>query len=131
MEKIRSLDDLSQVRKQAQEVAQANAEQCHFIIRISVASCGVAAGALDVLRIFQQHLDHQKKEDLGAEQTKSICVIPIGCLGLCSLEPMIQVKEVGHPQITYGKVSPLVARKILQQHILQGRIVQENVVELM
>ncbi len=123
MERIRSLDDLTQAKKQAQDRAQSMAAQCHYVVRISVASCGVAAGALDVMQVFQDTLE--------AENIKNMCLIPIGCLGLCSLEPVVQVQEADRAPVTYGKVSRIVARKIIQQHILQGRVVQENVIELM
>lgn len=127
MERILSLEDLSQAKKQAQERLEANAAQCHFVVRVSAASCGVAAGALNVLQIFQDFL----ADPAQADSSKKICVIPIGCLGLCSLEPVVQVQQADRVQITYGRVNRAVARKIIQQHILQGRIVQENVIELM
>jgi len=127
MERILFLEDLAQAKKHAQELLEANTAQCQFVVRVSAASCGVAAGALNVLQIFQDFLGDPAQAESGIK----ICVIPIGCLGLCSLEPVVQVQQADHMQITYGKVNRAVARKIIQQHILQGRVVQENVIDLM
>ena len=53
----------------------------------------------------------------------------IGCLGLCALEPVVQVQTGEQPPVTYGKVTPEVARRILKEHIGKGLIVQEYVIE--
>ena len=52
-----------------------------------------------------------------------------GCIGLCSLEPIVQVIEKDRPPVTYGKVTPLVARQIFQEHIQKGLVLQEHVVD--
>lgn len=119
---IRSMEDLQQAREQAARRQQALALQYRYHIRISTASCGVAAGALDTLAAFQRLV-----------QSHSLAIVRLtetGCAGLCALEPLVQVLEAGHPTVSYGRVTPEVARRILSQHIEKGLIVQEYAIEV-
>jgi NADP-reducing hydrogenase subunit HndB len=86
-----------------------------------MASCGIAAGAGDTYAAINRLI-----ASLGLT---GIRVSQIGCLGLCALEPIVQVQAQGQPLFTYGKVTPEVARRILRDHIGNGIVVQEYVVE--
>ncbi len=116
---IQSMEDLAQARQEAAEQRAANQPAYH--IRVSMASCGIAAGAGDTLQAIHRLI--------ASQNLSGIRVTQIGCLGLCALEPIIQVQAAGHPQVTYGKVTPEVARRILRDHIGNGIVVQEYVVE--
>ena len=122
MSRIQSLEDLAQAKIEARERQQTNAQICRFQVRISTASCGVAVGALDTLKTFHDLVSSKGLED--------VCIKQIGCLGLCAMEPVVQVQEADHAQITYGKVTREVAQRIMQEHLGKGLIVQENVIEL-
>jgi (2Fe-2S) ferredoxin len=52
-----------------------------------------------------------------------------GCIGLCALEPIVQVQFGDQTPVTYGKVTPEVAYLILKNHIGKGLVVQEYVVD--
>lgn len=121
MGRINSIEDLNLARHQARQQQQALSEQYRFDIRISTASCGVAAGALDTLAAFRRLVEEHN--------LTSVRITETGCSGLCALEPLVQVQESGRPLVTYGRVSPQVARRILNQHIEQGLIVPEYVIE--
>ena len=118
---IRSMEDLAQARTEALERQHAMAQKQRYHVRVSVASCGIAAGALDTLEALNHLIDSQH---LGG-----VRVSKIGCLGLCALEPVVQVQAGEQPPVTYGKVTPEVARRILKEHIGKGLIVQEYVIE--
>jgi NADP-reducing hydrogenase subunit HndB len=121
MSRIQSMEDLETARQQAHQRQQALSEQYRFDIRVSTASCGVAAGALDTLAAFKRLAETLNLTDVRITET--------GCGGLCALEPLVQVQESGRPPITYGRVTPQVARRILTQHIEKGLIVPEYVIE--
>lgn len=121
MSRIRSMEDLELARQQAHRRQQALSEQYRFDIRISTASCGVAAGALDTLAAFKRLVETLNLTEVRITET--------GCSGLCALEPLVQVQESGRPPISYGRVTPQVARRILTQHIEKGLIVPEYVIE--
>jgi NADP-reducing hydrogenase subunit HndB len=116
---IQSMEDLAQARQEAAD--RRTSSQPAFHIRVSLASCGLAAGAGDTLQAINRLI--------ASQNLAGIRVTQIGCIGMCALEPIVQVQAAGHPQVTYGKVTPEVARRILRDHIGNGIIVQEYVVE--
>jgi NADH:ubiquinone oxidoreductase subunit F (NADH-binding)/NAD-dependent dihydropyrimidine dehydrogenase PreA subunit/(2Fe-2S) ferredoxin len=81
------------------------------IIYVGTASCGRAAGALDVLASVKETL---KEFDLKAK------VIQVGCIGPCYLEPLMDIAMPGEPRITYGNVSANGARRIIKSHMIDG-----------
>ena len=122
MGRIQSLEDLMQAKEEAIKSQVEKEQGCKYLIRISNASCGVAAGALDALARFHELLSRHNSEQ--------VCIQEIGCLGLCSLEPIVQVQEKDRALITYGKVTRFVAQRIIHEHIGKGLPVQEYVIEL-
>ncbi len=121
MSLIRSMEDLAQARTEALERQRASARQYRFDIRVGTASCGMASGAGDTLEAFKQWI--------ASQDMAGVRLTEIGCMGLCALEPIVQVQETDRPMVIYGKVTPLIARRILQEHIAKGMIVQEYMVE--
>lgn len=121
MNRIRSLKDLKKARSEALKKEAIDTQQHQFQIRVSLGSCGIAVGAEETFEALKQLI--VKKEANGVQLKK------VGCIGLCALEPVIQIVEPNHPQVTYGKVTPSVADLIFQEHIEKGLIVQEYVVE--
>jgi NADP-reducing hydrogenase subunit HndB len=57
-----------------------------------------------------------------------IIVSQTGCIGLCEREPIVQVTVGEEPKVTYGKVTPEIVRRIMTEHIGEGKIVKENVI---
>lgn len=123
---IQSLEDLAQARAEALEHLRSEAQQHRFHIRVSLGSCGIAAGAQDTLNTLQRLVSNNPAVDF---DTTRVRISHTGCIGLCALEPVVQVLTPDQPLVTYGKVTPEVARRILSQHIGTGLIVQEYVVE--
>ncbi|MGB9615454.1 MAG: (2Fe-2S) ferredoxin domain-containing protein, partial [Fervidobacterium sp.] len=58
-----------------------------------------------------------------------IAVVQSGCMGLCEVEPTIEVSLDGQEPIIYGHVTPENARRIIQSHILEGKVVSDLVVK--
>jgi NADP-reducing hydrogenase subunit HndB len=118
---IRSMEDLAQAKAEALERNHAIAQKQRYHIRVSIASCGIAAGARDTLEAINRIIASQNLVGVHVSQ--------IGCLGLCALEPVVQVQVGEQPLITYGKVTPDVAKRILREHIGKGLIVQQYTIE--
>ena len=121
MNRIRSMEELEKAKAEALQREHENTKKNKFQIRISLGSCGLAAGAGETLEAVKQLI---VQKEAGVVQLKTI-----GCIGLCALEPIVQVLEADRAQITYGKVTPAVVQRIFQEHIEKGIIVQEYVVE--
>ena len=123
---IRSMEDLAQAKAKALERQRLDAKTHRFQIRVGMASCGIAAGAGDTLQAIHHLIATEAIPGISAAH---ILVSQTGCLGLCALEPIVQVQIADQPLVTYGKVTPQVAQRILRDHIGKGLVVQENVVE--
>ena len=87
-------------------------------IVIGEGSCGIAAGARPVLSTFVEEVNGSGIGDkVSVEQT--------GCIGMCRLEPMVDVILPGKDKVTYVKVTPEMVGRIVAEHIVNGRPVEE------
>jgi NADP-reducing hydrogenase subunit HndB len=121
MTKIRSLEDLNRFREEVIKERQRKAALGHIQIIVSLGSCGIAAGALDTLKAVRQMVEEDK--------IKNVTISETGCIGLCQHEPILEVIAGDSPRVTYGRVTPEVARKIIHSDVINGRIVEEYVIE--
>jgi NADP-reducing hydrogenase subunit HndB len=118
---IQSMEDLSLARKAALERKKADDRKFRFHILVGMSSCGIAVGARETLEAFKRLIVDKNLSGIRITQT--------GCIGLCALEPIVQVQATHETMVTYGKVTPEVAQRIIEEHVGNGRIVQEYVVE--
>lgn len=122
MPTIKSLDDLKRIREEALAKRKAKTTSGQVQITVAMGTCGIAAGARDTMKAILETIAEKNLEGIIVTQT--------GCIGLCEREPIIQVTVGDQPKVTYGKVTPEVARRILEEHVLKGQIVQDHVVPL-
>ena len=88
------------------------------VISVGLGSCGVAAGAAEVYERLRQVID---REEL------AVTLRPVGCSGMCYLEPLVEVQADGAPAVTYGPVTEDAAERVLREHLLGGRPVEDLV----
>ncbi len=86
---------------------------------IGMGTCGVAAGAKPAHEAFISELE--------ACGLKNVEVKPTGCMGLCHSEPTVEVIHPGMPRVIYGRVNAEVARRIVREHLVGGRLVDGHV----
>jgi len=79
------------------------------VIMVSAATCGQAAGALEVLQAIKTEV---KKQNLDCP------VIEVGCTGHCYAAPIVIVRKPGYPFIFYGHVNPVIAERLIKEFIL-------------
>ena len=116
---MKTLEDLKKVREKALE--QMKIREGKFSARVVVAmgTCGIAAGARDVMTAILDEIDKRGVSDVSVTQT--------GCKGLCEQEPTVDVMK-GDQSVTYGYVDAEKARQIVAQHLVNGNIVGEWVI---
>jgi len=121
MPKITSLEQLARLKVEL--VMQRNREAERGVIRVSVgtASCGIAAGAREVFDELSRYVEAQGLDD--------VLVMETGCIGLCGHEPIVEVTIGDAPKVSYGRVDRRAAKRILQEHILDGKVVAEYVID--
>ncbi len=78
------------------------------VVYIGCATCGLAAGAGDLLSIVEGEL---------ARLRIKARVVPVGCIGMCFAEPLVDVKLPGKPRVCYDRVTPQKLSKILEAHL--------------
>ena len=81
------------------------------VIYIGAASCGRAAGALDLKERVKTYLE---------EHQQSARVIEVGCIGPCYLEPLVDIKMPGEPRVSYNNVNAKTLQMILKSHFQAG-----------
>ncbi|MEJ5257714.1 MAG: (2Fe-2S) ferredoxin domain-containing protein [Fervidobacterium sp.] len=121
MSKVKSLEELMKIKEQAlQNIKMREAGKRGKIV-VAMGTCGIAAGAKDTLKAIVEYMNELKIDD--------IAVVQSGCMGLCEVEPTIEVSLEGQEPIVYGNVTPENARRIVQSHILEGKVVSDLVVK--
>jgi NADH-quinone oxidoreductase subunit F len=79
------------------------------VVMVGAATCGRAAGALDVLKAFREEIGKRKID----------CpVIEVGCMGHCYAEPIVIISKPGFPPVCYGYVNPVIAERLVNEFIL-------------
>ncbi|MBA4389618.1 MAG: NADH-quinone oxidoreductase subunit F [Syntrophus sp. (in: bacteria)] len=81
------------------------------IIYIGAASCGRAAGALDLRTRINDFIEEKKVK---------ATIIEVGCIGPCYLEPLIDIKMPGQPRVSYNNVNAKTLSIILKSHLING-----------
>lgn len=117
---MKTLEDLKKVREKALEQMKIREGKFSAKIVVAMGTCGIAAGARDVMTAILDELDKRGISDVSITQT--------GCKGLCEQEPTVDVIKSGEPGVTYGYVDTDKARQIVAQHLVNGNIVGEWVV---
>lgn len=120
MPTVKSLEDLKKLREEALEKRRLKSTEGKVQVIVAMGTCGIAAGARETMKAI---LDTIEKENLSG-----IIVSQTGCMGLCEMEPIVQVAVGDEPKVTYGKVSPDAARRIMKQHAVEGKPVQEMII---
>ncbi|MBO4367000.1 MAG: (2Fe-2S) ferredoxin domain-containing protein [Clostridia bacterium] len=115
---MKSLEELAAIReKMANKMAlRENAGEIRIVV--GMATCGISAGARPVLNTFVEEVANQ---GLSSKAT----VTQTGCIGICQFEPVVEVFEPGKEKVTYVKMNPDKARKVVEEHIKNGKPVAE------
>ncbi|MBL3592378.1 MAG: (2Fe-2S) ferredoxin domain-containing protein [Synergistaceae bacterium] len=119
MPKIKTLDDLKKIKESTMDLTGARSQGKTRII-IGMGTCGIAAGARAVMEAVMAELSRRGLKDVSVETT--------GCIGMCQDEPLLDVIHGGESRITYGKVGPDDVPRIIAEHVVNGRVVEDKVI---
>ena len=116
---MKSLAELQAIRQKTLDRINLRKEDESEAIRVVVgmATCGIAAGARPVMLKFMDEIQTRGLQNVTVSQT--------GCIGMCRLEPMLDVLVPGKEKVTYVKVKPEMVSRIVAEHIVNGRPVEE------
>jgi NADH-quinone oxidoreductase subunit F len=85
-------------------------------ITVGLSSCGIAAGARDVL-------DALKKATEGKNIPAEIGIT--GCMGMCHREVLVELESPDGRYSLYGDVNPPRAARIVDEHLVKGTPIKE------
>ncbi|MEI8132591.1 MAG: NADH-ubiquinone oxidoreductase-F iron-sulfur binding region domain-containing protein [Leptolinea sp.] len=98
------MPDLASRRTAALEDWQNLVDSPQPVIYFGMASCGRAAGALEVRKAVEEALD---------ENSLSARLVDVGCIGPCYLEPWLDIAMPGWARISYSQMTPARAKKLV------------------
>ena len=116
---MKSLAELEAIRQKTLEniAMRKEVHDSARVVVVGMATCGIAAGARPVMLAFVEEINKRKLDHVTVSQT--------GCVGMCRLEPMVDVYMPGQEKVTYVKLTPDMVPRIVAEHIVNGRPVLE------
>ncbi len=115
---MKSLAELAAIRDKMKDKVAMREGSNDIRIVVGMATCGIAAGARPVLNAFVEEVNKQ-----GLNET--VTVSQTGCIGICRMEPVVEVYKAGEEKVTYVHMTPDKVAKIIEQHIKGGKVVTE------
>ena len=116
---MKSLAELQAIREKTLNRINLRKEEEGEVTRvvIGMATCGIAAGARPVMLAFMDEIQKRGLQHVTVSQT--------GCIGMCRLEPMVDVYLPGKEKVTYVHMTPEKVGRVVAEHIVNGRPVTE------
>ncbi len=116
---MKSLAELEAIRNKIKNQVDIRKDSDDDTVRIVVgmATCGIAAGARPVLSAMV--------EEVAKRGLSNVTVAQTGCIGMCRLEPIVEVMVPGKDKVTYVKMTEEKAKKVIADHIVNGNVVTE------
>ncbi|MCY6483401.1 (2Fe-2S) ferredoxin domain-containing protein [Clostridium aestuarii] len=117
-----SIQELEEIKFKTLERVNQGTDRRTTRIVVGMATCGIAAGAKPVLDAINNAIEELELDNIVVTKT--------GCIGACKLEPIIEIIKPGEEKVTYVKITPYKARQIINEHVANGNIVEENTIHI-
>ncbi|MGI6192122.1 MAG: (2Fe-2S) ferredoxin domain-containing protein [Christensenellales bacterium] len=114
---MKTLADLEAIRKRTLDNLNTRKDEHATRVVVGMATCGIAAGARKVMAAF---IDEVAKRNL-----QHVTIAQTGCIGLCRLEPIVEIAKADEEKVTYCKVTPEIAREIVASHLVNGIVLHQ------
>ena len=114
---MKSIAELEEIIKITLEQINLRKNNERMRIVVGMATCGIAAGARPVMNALLEELKRRNINDVSVTMT--------GCIGVCKLEPIVEVINPDGSKVTYVKMTPEKAARVVAEHILNGRVCRD------
>ncbi|MHB8066243.1 MAG: (2Fe-2S) ferredoxin domain-containing protein [Ruminiclostridium sp.] len=111
---MKSIAELDAIRKKTQEQIFLRSNTDGIRVVVGMATCGIAAGARPVMKAFM--------EEIGKRNLQNVTVSMTGCVGVCRLEPVVEIMEKDGSRVTYVKMTAEKAARVVAEHIVNGKV---------
>jgi len=112
-----NIKDLEEIRKKVRKAALLREGISNAKITVHMGTCGIAAGARTIMNTLLKLVEDSGRDD--------VILTTSGCAGFCSNEPMATVELKGETPVKYSKLTKDKIEKIFNEHIINGKIVEE------
>lgn len=117
---VKTIADLERIRENTRKNMMLQNKGQEMRVVIGMATCGLAAGAKPVLQAMQ---DECRKRNV------SLPIIITGCIGVCRLEPLVEVYHADGTRVTYVKMTPEKAVKVVNSHFINQTVCKEYTID--
>lgn len=117
MEKITSIQDLARIREKsmpALKTAANSRDTQAVLIKVAMATCGIASGAKDTYDYIKQEIE---RRNINAFITQT------GCMSYCYAEPTVEITLPNQEPVVFGHVNSAKAQEIIDRYILQHEMI--------
>lgn len=115
---MKSLAELQAIREKAKLQMTAREDSGEDIrVLVGMATCGIAAGARPVMTAMMDEITKRELPHVTVTQT--------GCIGICQFEPVVEIIVPGQEKVTYVKMTPEKAVRVVNDHLVNGNVVTE------
>ena len=111
------ISDLEKIKDKVKRTTMLRDGKGTARITVHMGTCGIAAGARKIVSALMEEIEKRNLTE--------VILTTSGCAGLCSREPMATVELQGHAPVKYVDLTDEKIRKILEEHVLGGKIVQD------
>jgi len=116
-----TLEQLRKLREEKKgEMIKRDVEGKNIQIIVGMGTCGIAAGAKQT---FDEIVKAVDENNLNAD----VIIRQTGCMGLCHVEPTVEVVMPGMPATIYGRVDAPTARNIVVRHVVGKTLVDNHI----
>ena len=119
--KITSPAELRRLREQARAEVDVRGAPKETSITVHMGTCGIAAGARDVMAALMAEAAAKKVETVTLRQS--------GCIGLCDQEPMLTFTDRDGRNFLYVNLTKDKVREIVAGHLVAGKPVDKYITE--
>ncbi|MDP4088521.1 MAG: (2Fe-2S) ferredoxin domain-containing protein [Bacillota bacterium] len=114
---MKTIQELEEIRRNTWDKVNPGRDRKYPRIVVGMATCGIAAGAKPVLSAILEEIRELNIREIEVRQT--------GCIGICKLEPVVEVYIPGEEKVTYVKMNAARARRIIREHVAGGTVIDE------
>lgn len=111
---MKTLAELEKIRRKTLDEIGMRAGTDSIRVVVGMATCGIAAGAREVMNAFVSEIQKRNLHNINVSAT--------GCIGVCRLEPIVDVIDKDGKKVTYVNMTAEKAAIVVFEHIANGRI---------
>jgi NADP-reducing hydrogenase subunit HndB len=118
-----TLDELRALREsKRQDMARRDVEGKDIQIIVGMGTCGIAAGAKQTFDAIVDSLQKHGIED-------KVLIRQTGCMGLCYVEPTVEVIVPDMPTVIYGKMTYDTAEDLVVKHLIERSLLDNHILD--